>query len=165
MDSRLGDEPRAHPVLRATLDQFRNLKVVGNLQPARVDQNKVRPVRDRVRESELVQPFQQDRLALVVRAPLFLKVAILERLFDSDGGRFLRGTVDTEHDARVGRRKGLYEVGRSDGPTDSPTCRRERFAGGPDRDRAVPKLVRERRDAEMLAPLEGQAVILFDKTL
>jgi len=48
-DLRLSNEPSANPIPRSPLDQFRNLEILRNLQPTRIDEYKVSSMRDGVR--------------------------------------------------------------------------------------------------------------------
>ena len=129
-NSRLRDEPGDDPIPRAALDQVRNLEIARDLEPRSVDHDKVRSLRDRVRQPELVEPFEQDVLALVVLLDLLGKEAVLLRLLEADGDRFLRGTVAAEDDAGLGGQQRLDEVGGSDRPADAPSRSGKGFALG-----------------------------------
>ena len=120
-NSRLRNEPRDDPIPRAPLDQVGDLELARDLESRSVDHDKVRALRDRVRQPELVEAFEQDILALVVLLDLLGKEAILLRLLEADGNCFLRGTVAAEDDAGLGGQQRLDEVGGSDRPADAPS--------------------------------------------
>ena len=85
-------------------------------------QNKIRPLRQRVRQPELLKRIQQHLSSLCILARLLYEKAALVGFFETARDGFLAGRVGAVDDSGRGCERGLDNVLGSDEPAYAPAC-------------------------------------------